>query len=97
MVDLSGQGDATFDAVYTGGHVAAWVSDLRRSYGEAERILKSDGQACEVWEGAPMTGLQGLLLLVGRPNAHRAEERAAAIGSAAHHPATQGGGRGRIS
>jgi ubiquinone/menaquinone biosynthesis C-methylase UbiE len=48
VVDLSGQGDATFDAVYTGGHVAVWVSDLRRSYGEAARILKSDGQACEV-------------------------------------------------
>jgi hypothetical protein len=48
-------------------------------------------------EGAPMTSLQGLLLLVGRRNTHRAEERAAAIGSAAHHPATQGGGRGRIS
>ena len=43
VVDLSGLGDATFDAVYTGGHVAVCVSDLRRYYGEAARILKSDG------------------------------------------------------
>jgi SAM-dependent methyltransferase len=43
VVDLSGLGDATFDVVYTGGHVAVWVSDLRRYYREAARILKPDG------------------------------------------------------
>jgi 2-polyprenyl-3-methyl-5-hydroxy-6-metoxy-1,4-benzoquinol methylase len=34
VVDLSGLGDATYDIVYTGGHVAVWVSDLRHYYGE---------------------------------------------------------------
>jgi SAM-dependent methyltransferase len=43
VVDLSCLGDATFDLVYTGGHVAVWVSDLQRHYGEAARILKPDG------------------------------------------------------
>jgi SAM-dependent methyltransferase len=43
VVDLSGLGDATFDTVYTGGHVAVWVSDLRRYYAEAVRTLKPDG------------------------------------------------------
>jgi len=43
VVDLSSLGDAAFDVVYTGGHVAVWVSDLRRCYGEAARILKPDG------------------------------------------------------
>jgi SAM-dependent methyltransferase len=42
VIDLSPLRDATFDAVYTGGHVAVWVSDLRRYYGEAARILKPD-------------------------------------------------------
>ena len=32
-----------FDIVYTGGHVAVWVSDLNRYYGEAIRILKPGG------------------------------------------------------
>lgn len=44
VVDLLALGDATFDVVYTGGHVAVWVSDLRRYYGEAVRILKADGR-----------------------------------------------------
>jgi SAM-dependent methyltransferase len=35
--------DATYDIVYTGGHVAVWVSDLRRYYGEATRLLKPNG------------------------------------------------------
>ena len=38
VVALSCLGDATFDLVYTGGHVAVWVSDLQRYYGEAARI-----------------------------------------------------------
>ncbi len=43
VVDLSCLGNATFDLVYTGGHVAVWVSDLQRYCGEAARILKPDG------------------------------------------------------
>jgi SAM-dependent methyltransferase len=43
VVDLSALTDATFDLVYTGGHVAVWVSDLKRYYREAARILKPDG------------------------------------------------------
>src|SRR5215472_15198346 len=43
VVDLSMLADATFDIVYTGGHVAVWVSDLRRYYAEAARILKPGG------------------------------------------------------
>jgi SAM-dependent methyltransferase len=43
VLDLAGLHDATFDIVYTGGHVAVWVSDLRRFYSEAARILKPNG------------------------------------------------------
>lgn len=43
VADLSGLDDAKFDLVFTGGHVAVWVSDLRRYYGEAGRILKPSG------------------------------------------------------
>jgi ubiquinone/menaquinone biosynthesis C-methylase UbiE len=43
VVDLSELPDATFDVIYTGGHVTVWVSDLWRYYGEAARILKSHG------------------------------------------------------
>jgi 2-polyprenyl-3-methyl-5-hydroxy-6-metoxy-1,4-benzoquinol methylase len=43
VVDLSSLGAATFDIVYTGGHVAVWVSDLQRYYSEAARLLKPDG------------------------------------------------------
>jgi hypothetical protein len=32
---LVGLDDAAFDIVYTGGHVAVWVSDLGRHYAEA--------------------------------------------------------------
>ncbi|MDD9948263.1 MAG: class I SAM-dependent methyltransferase [candidate division Zixibacteria bacterium] len=38
-----GQPVGGFDIVYTGGHVAVWVSDLKRYYGEAIRILKPGG------------------------------------------------------
>jgi SAM-dependent methyltransferase len=44
VVDLSRLHDETYDVVYTGGHVAVWVSDLRRYYGEAVRILKPAGR-----------------------------------------------------
>jgi SAM-dependent methyltransferase len=43
VVDLSVVDDASFDIVYTGGHVAVWVSDLKRYYREAARILRPDG------------------------------------------------------
>jgi len=44
VVDLLSIDSATFDVVFTGGHVAVWVSDLRRFYGEATRILKPGGR-----------------------------------------------------
>ena len=44
VVDLSALRDEVYDVVYTGGHVAVWVSDLRRYYGEAARILKPGGR-----------------------------------------------------
>ena len=61
VVDLSCLGDATFDVVYTGGHVAVWVSDLQRYYGEAARIVKPDGRLIvseyhpfrRVWQRSP--------------------------------------------
>ena len=43
IVDLPGLANATFDVVYTGGHVAVWVSDLQRCYSEAARILRPGG------------------------------------------------------
>jgi SAM-dependent methyltransferase len=44
VVDLAALADATFDLVYTGGHVAVWVADLRRYYREAARILRPRGR-----------------------------------------------------
>jgi SAM-dependent methyltransferase len=44
VTELSGLADGTFDLVYTGGHVAAWVSDLDRYYAEAGRILRPGGR-----------------------------------------------------
>ena len=41
--DLSTIGNNTFDIVYTGGHVAVWVSDIETYYAEAARILRSNG------------------------------------------------------
>jgi SAM-dependent methyltransferase len=35
--------DNSFDLVYTGGHVAVWVSDLQAYYREAVRIIKPGG------------------------------------------------------
>ncbi|MHC5036964.1 MAG: class I SAM-dependent methyltransferase, partial [Planctomycetota bacterium] len=43
VTDLSNLESETFDAVYTGGHVAVWVSDLKGYYREAGRILKPGG------------------------------------------------------
>jgi SAM-dependent methyltransferase len=44
VTDLSALHDAAYDVVYTGGHVAVWVSELQRYYGEATRILKRGGR-----------------------------------------------------
>lgn len=43
VTDLETLGSESFDVVYTGGHVAVWVSDLRRYYAEAARILAPGG------------------------------------------------------
>jgi ubiquinone/menaquinone biosynthesis C-methylase UbiE len=43
VIDLSALRDEAYDVVYTGGHVAVWVSDLRQCYGEAARILRRGG------------------------------------------------------
>lgn len=43
VTDLSTIDSATFDVVYTGGHVAVWVSDLDAYYAEAARVLRQDG------------------------------------------------------
>ena len=43
VTDLSDIEDESFDVVYTGGHVAVWVSDLIKYYGEAGRILRPGG------------------------------------------------------
>lgn len=63
VVDLSCLNDGTFDLVYTGGHVAVWVSDLQPYYGEAVRILKPNGRLIvseyhpfrRVWKNSPTT------------------------------------------
>ena len=43
VTDLHDLPDDHFDIVYTGGHVAVWVSDIRHYYGEGCRILKPGG------------------------------------------------------
>ena len=43
VTDLGCLEDGRFDIVYTGGHVAVWVSDLRTYYSEAIGILRRKG------------------------------------------------------
>ena len=43
VTDLSELASGHFDVVYTGGHVAVWVSDLDKYYAESARILKTGG------------------------------------------------------
>lgn len=43
VTNLNSLNNGEFDIVYTGGHVAVWVSNLRKYYGEAVRILREDG------------------------------------------------------
>ena len=43
VTDLAAIEDDSFDVVYTGGHVAVWVSDISAFYSEAARILRPNG------------------------------------------------------
>jgi SAM-dependent methyltransferase len=43
VTELHDLATGSFDLVYTGGHIAIWVSDLRKFYREATRILKLGG------------------------------------------------------
>jgi len=43
VTDLRSLRDDSFDVVYTGGHVAVWVNDLKKYYAEAVRILQPGG------------------------------------------------------
>ena len=43
VTDLESIGDSSFDLVYTGGHMSVWVSDIRKYYAEAVRILRPGG------------------------------------------------------
>lgn len=43
VTELKDLADDTFDLVYTGGHVAVWISDIRKYYAESARILKPGG------------------------------------------------------
>jgi|TARA_Y100000310_G_scaffold344697_1_gene458868 SAM-dependent methyltransferase len=43
VTDLSALPTDRFDLVYTGGHVAVWISDLKTYYREAVRILQPEG------------------------------------------------------
>lgn len=43
VTDLAGLPDETFDVAYTGGHMSVWVSDIRKYYSEAVRVLRPGG------------------------------------------------------
>ena len=43
VTDLGSIRDGSFDLVYTGGHTSVWVSDIRKYYAEAVRILRPGG------------------------------------------------------
>ncbi len=43
VCDLAMLESGSYDVIYTGGHIAVWVSDLKRYYREAVRILKTGG------------------------------------------------------
>ena len=43
VTDLNRLADSSFDIVYTGGHIAVWVSNLNQFYFEALRIFLKVG------------------------------------------------------
>jgi len=43
VTDLSALASDSFEVIYTGGHVAVWVTDLFKYYAEAARILAPEG------------------------------------------------------
>jgi len=43
VTDLAIVPDASFDVVYTGGHMSIWISDIRQYYAEAVRVLRPRG------------------------------------------------------
>jgi len=43
VTNLSELKDDSFDLIYTGGHVAVWVAELKKYYNEAVRILAPGG------------------------------------------------------
>lgn len=61
VVDLRALGGESFDLVYTGDHVAVWVSDLSGYYAQANRILRRGGTLMikeyhpfrRLWQDAP--------------------------------------------
>ncbi|HMJ25365.1 MAG TPA: class I SAM-dependent methyltransferase [Pyrinomonadaceae bacterium] len=63
VTDLSAFSSESFDAVYTGGHVALWVADLLRFYAESARILAPGGLLMiseyhpfrRIWKESPTT------------------------------------------
>jgi SAM-dependent methyltransferase len=89
VADLSCLETATFDIVFTGGHVAVWVSDLRRYSAEAARILKPEGLLIvseyhpfrRVWRRSPDR------LEVGFPYFDRGPHRFEAVPDVLHHEA----------
>ena len=44
VTNLAALATGSFDLVYTGGHIAVWVSDLTKFYAEAVRILNPGGK-----------------------------------------------------
>lgn len=44
VTDLSALESNSFDLVYTGGHMSVWVSDIRKYYAEAVRLLRPGGR-----------------------------------------------------
>ena len=80
--DLGCLKDASFDLVYTGGHVAVWVSDLRNYYREAIRILRRNGLFLineyhpfrRIWKGQASSLEVGFSYFDNGPHEYRASE-----------------------
>lgn len=73
VIDLSIIDSNDFDLVYTGGHVAVWVSEIDAFYSEATRILRPNGLLMineyhpfrRIWQGSSDQ------LIVANPYAER--------------------------